>query len=559
MKKRMNGARYLAEMLAAYEVSHVFYVDAILRKTMVDLEELGIRRILTHSEKAAVYMADGYARISGQPGVCLAQSVGAANLAAALQDPFLARTPIIAITGKKPPQFLHRNAYQEVDHGPLFAPLTKFNVDVTELEQLPPLLRQAFREATSGQPGPVHLDLVGRDASNLEASEAELTVAIDEQYLSAPAFRPEPSRELIEKACELLASAQRPIIVAGGGVRISGAAEEVIRLAEKCQIPVATSVNGKGSILEDHPLSAGVVGSYSMECANRAVYEADLVLFIGSGTGDQTTHDWRILQAGTQIIQIDIHPPELGRNYPNTLGIPSDAKMALQAIVAAIDPAAGNPDWLARFNDLVAATHEQYEPLRHSDEIPIRPERICKELTEGIPDDAIIVSDTGYSAIWMAAMFRVLKRSQTFIRAAGSLGWSFPAALGAKCAAPDRPVITFTGDGGFWYHFAELETACRYGIHTVTVINNNGGFSQGITNIHSHYQNRAGNPEELYRFSPEIHFAQIAEDLGGFGVRVADPKDIAPALQAALRASAPAVVEVLTDFSARAPDPWTPG
>ena len=558
MTKRMNGARYIAEMLAAYRVSHVFYVDAILRKTMVDLEELGIQRILTHSEKAAVYMADGFARISGRPGVCLAQSVGAANLAAALQDPFLARSPVIAITGKKPPSFQHRNAYQEVDHWPLFAPLTKYNVDASSLEQLPQLLRQAFREATTGPPGPVHLDLVGRDASLLEASQAELAVDIDETYISVPAFRPEPAGDLIEKACQLIASARRPIIVAGGGVRISGAAEEVTQLAEKCQIPVATSVNGKGSILENHPLSVGIVGSYSMECANRVVHEADLVLFIGSGTGDQTTHDWRIPAAGTRIIQIDIHPAELGRNYPNTLGIPSDAKQALRGLLNQVQPSAENPEWLARVQELVSATHQQYEPYRNADEIPIRPERICKELTEQLPDDAIVVSDTGYSAIWMATMFRILKPSQTFIRAAGSLGWSFPAALGAKCAAPDRPVITFTGDGGFWYHFAELETARRYGIHTVTVINNNGGFSQGITNIHRHYEHRSGNPQELYSFLPDIQFSQIARDLGCCGMRVEDPQDIAPALHAAMQASAPAVVEVMTDFSARAPDPWAP-
>lgn len=558
MTEQMNGARYLAEMLAAYRVSHVFYVDAILRKTMVDLEEMGIQRILTHSEKAAVYMADGFARISGRPGLCLAQSVGAANLAAALQDPYLARSAVIAITGKKPPIFQQRNAYQEVDHWPLFEPLTKYNVDITSLDQLPQILRQAFREATTGQPGPVHLDLIGRDASLLESSRADLAVEIDEPYISVPAFRPEPDCELIEKACQLIASARRPVIVAGGGVRISSAAEEVTRLAEKCQIPVATSVNGKGSILEDHPLSVGIVGSYSMECANRAVHEADLVLFIGSGTGDQTTHDWRIPQAGTRIIQIDIHPAELGRNYPNTLGIPGDAKMALQRLLDLIPASAGNPDWLTRVQELVSATHQQYEPLRHSDEIPIRPERICKELTEQIPDDAIVVSDTGYSAIWMAAMFRILKPSQTFIRAAGSLGWSFPAALGAKCAAPDRPVITFTGDGGFWYHFAELETARRYDIHTVTVINNNGGFSQGITNIHQHYENRSGNPQELYRFLPDIQFTKLAKDLGCFSIRVENPKDIAPAIHEALHANAPAVVEVMTDFSARAPDPWAP-
>ena len=554
----MNGARYLAEMFKAYGVSHVFYVDAILRKAMVDFDELGIRRILTHSEKAAAYMADGYARISGKPGICLAQSVGAANLAAALQDAHLAKSPVIAITGKKPPQSLYRNAYQEVDHWPLFEPVTKYNVDVTQLEQLPHLLRQAFREATTGKPGPVHLDLIGRDARLLEVAEANLEVTVDEQFIVAPAFRPKPASSWIEKASSWICAAQRPIIVAGGGVRISAASAEVTCLAEKCLIPVATSVNGKGSIPEDHALSVGVIGTYSMECANRAVYEADLILFIGSGAGDQTTNEWRIPQPGTKIIQVDIDPAELGRNYPNTLGIPSDAKMALLALIEALEASSGNPTWLSRVSELVAATHENYGPLRDSDELPIRPERICKELTGLLPVDAIVVSDTGYSAIWAATMLRINRLTQTFIRAAGSLGWSFPAALGAKCAAPQRPVFTFTGDGGFWYHFAELETARRYGIHTVTIVNNNAGLSQGITDIRRQYENRAGNPEELYSFSPDNSFAQLAQDLGCFGIRVEQPQDITPAIREAINVDAPAVVEVITSFSARAPDPWTP-
>lgn len=556
--KKMNGARYLAEILKGYGVTHIFYVDAILRKAMVEFEELGIKRIVVHSEKAAAYMADGYARISGRPGICMAQSVGAANLAAALQDSFLAKTPLIAITGKKPPMSQYRNAYQELNHWPLYEPVTKYNVEVVQVEQLPHIIRQAFRSATSGQPGPVHLDLIGREARELEVAEALLPFAIDNQFATYPPFRPMPEPALVEQAAKQIEAAERPVIVAGGGVRISRAADEVLALAEKRQIPVVTSVNGKGSIPENHTLSAGVIGTYSMECANRTVYEADLVIFVGTGAGDQTTNQWLIPKQGTSIIQIDIDPAELGRNYPNTLGIPGDAKVCLAALTTRVQHSPGNQLWLARVRDLVDSTYAIYEPMRQSNETPIRPERICKEITNMLTDDTVVVSDTGYSAIWMAAMLRINKPTQTFIRAAGSLGWAFPASLGAKCAAPQRPVITFTGDGGFWYHFGELETARRYGIHTVTVVNNNGGFSQGITDIHRQYLGRSGNPQELYRFEGDISFAQIAKDMGCYGVHVQNPEDIAPALRDALAADAPAVVEVMTDFSARAPDPWTP-
>jgi acetolactate synthase-1/2/3 large subunit len=557
MTPSLLGSRFIAETFKGYDVTHIFYMDAILRKAMVDIEELGIKRVVTHSEKAAAYMADGYARVSGKPGVCMAQSVGAANLAAGLQDAYLARTPLIAITGKKPPMFQYRNAYQEIDHAPLFAAVTKYQADVTIPAQLPHLFRQAFREATSGRPAPVHLDFIGREARELEVADDLPLVSVDERYKQFPAHRIQPLLSDLEPALGLIESAQRPIIVAGGGARISGAAEEVTTLAEKCGIPVATSVDGKGMIPEIHPLSVGVVGSYSAWCANKAVYEADLVIYIGSSVGDQTAHNWKVPGQGTRIVQIDIDPSELGRNYPNTFGIVGDAKVTLQMLIAQLKGSKGNAEWLRRTRALVDEWQAEVSPMRESGESPIRPERICKELTDILPDDAVMVTDTGYSAIWAATMLHITKPAQTFIRAAGSLGWGFPASLGAKCAAPNRPVFCFTGDGGFWYHFAELETARRHHINTVTVVNNNNGFSQGIDDIRKMYAGRSGNERELYAFE-EVSFAQIAKDMGCCGIRVERAEDIRTALEQAMKANAPAVVEVMTDFSARVPAPWAP-
>jgi len=556
--RTVSGARHLAEALTRYGVTHVFYVDAILRRAMVDMEELGIRRVVVHSEASAAYMADGYARVSGRPGVCMAQSVGAANLAAALQDPWLACSPVVAITGKKPPMFQYRNAYQEIEHAPLFAPVTKYHADVVAPEQLPHLMRQAFRVATTGKPGPVHLDLVGREARELELAEGLPEPTHEPEYAAYPPYRPASDSGSIERAAHAIMSATRPILVAGGGVRISGAAADLVALAEHRQIPVATSVNGKGTIDERHPLSVGVVGSYSAWCANRMVHEADLVIYVGSQTGDQTTHNWTVPASGTHIIQIDIDPVELGRSYPHTIGIAADARTALQQLRAVLSSSAGDAAWLARAAHHVSGFDAEHAAMRTSDEVPIRPERLCAELTALLPDDAVLVSDTGYSAIWVATMIQLTSQRQTFIRAAGSLGWGFPAALGAKCAVPDRPVICFTGDGGFWYHLHELETAKRHGIHTVTVVNNNNGFSQGIPDVLKQYGDRRGNAAELYAFGEQVSFAQIARDMGCVGIRVEEPAAIAPAIREALAANAPAVVEVMTHFSARAPNPWTP-
>jgi acetolactate synthase-1/2/3 large subunit len=553
----ITGARFIAETLKGYGVSHVFYVDAILRKTMVDLEELGIRRVITHSEKAAAYMADGYARVSHRPGVCMAQSVGAANLASGLQDAYLGLSPVIALTGKKPPLFQHRHAYQEIQHGPLFAAVTKYSADVVTPAQLPYLLRQAFREATSGAPGPVHLDLLGHCGRPLEAAEAMMPVIVEEQFSHYPPFRPQPEDAAVERAAAAIAAARRPVIVAGGGVRLSLAAAELVALAERLSIPVATSVNGKGSIPEDHRLSVGVVGSYSARCANQVVSEADLVIYVGSHTGDQVTHNWTVPAPGTAIVQIDIDPAEIGRSYAGAIGVVGDARIALAGLAAALPANAAGDQWLQRARALVGAWREAIEPLRQSDAVPIRPERLCKELDDILPKNAVLVADTGYASIWTATMVSLKHPTQTYLRAAGSLGWGFPAALGAKCAAPDRPVICFTGDGGFWYHLSELETARRHNICTVTIINNNSGLAQGISDIHSMYGDRPGNPEELYRFEP-VNFARIAQEMGCVGIRVEQPDQIADALRQALATERPTVVEVLTGLHYQAPEPWAP-
>jgi len=246
----------------------VFFVPAILKPTLIELEKLGVKRVLCHSEKAAAYMADGYARASQRPGVALAQSVGAANLAAGLQDAYLAQSPVIAITGQRPPVERYRHAYQEVDHWPLYEPVTSFNGRVDSVEDLPVLLRQAFREATTPPTGPVHLEFLGLQGEGIDDAEADLEVRVDEMFGRFPATRPEPEPGVVRRAAECLSRAQRPVLVAGEGAAASGAGAEVLRLAERLSMPVAYSLDAKGIIPEDHPLCVGAVGTYSRKCAN---------------------------------------------------------------------------------------------------------------------------------------------------------------------------------------------------------------------------------------------------------------------------------------------------
>ena len=318
----MTGARFVAETFKGYGLTHVFYVPSIARRILAELEIAGIERIVCHGEKAAVYMADGYARASNGPAVCMAQSVGAANLAAGLQDPFLGLSPVIAITGHRPLSHQYRNSYQEIDHFRPFASTTKYSVAVDTVEQLPHLLRQAFRESTSGAPGPVHMDFMGIQGEVIENGEADMQVIVEEDFMKRSSLRPEPSPDQIRRTVQVLAESRRPVIVAGGGVTSSGAQEEVVKLAEMLNIPVATSLNAKGTIPENHPLSVGVCGAYSRWCANRVVAEADLAVFIGSHTGSQVTLDWRIPLPDAKVIQIDIDPSELGRSFPTSVAIP---------------------------------------------------------------------------------------------------------------------------------------------------------------------------------------------------------------------------------------------
>jgi acetolactate synthase-1/2/3 large subunit len=554
-KKGLKGARFIAETLKGYGVTHVFYMEAMLRMTAVEMEALGIERIIAHSEKSAAYMADGYARISRKPGICMAQSVGAANLAAGLQDPWLGKSPVIALTGQKTPLYRYRNAYQEIPHQDFFSAVTKFNAEVNLPEQLPFILRQAFREATSGVPRPVHIDLPDYKGRVVESSHIDSDPVVEKIYGSYPVFRPNAPSDAIAKAGEAIARSKRPVIVAGGGARISGAGDRILHLARKAQMPVVTTLSGKGTISENDPLWGGIVGFYSMKSANQIVHHSDLVIYIGSNTGDQSTFDWQVPQPGKKVIQMDIDPAELGRNYPNTIGLPGDATAVCEQLVDAVSETR-RPEWLEKAAGYLGMWDKEYENLLTSEEVPIRPERICRELEKKLPENAVLVSDTGYSAIWTATMMR-LKPTQAYLRAAGSLGWAFPAAIGAKCGAPDRPVVCFCGDGGFYYHISELETARRCRINTVTVVNNNNALSQGVDDVENVYAGKSGTPNSLYRFEP-VNISRVAEGFGCMGIRVEHPEEIAPALDKALTADRPVVVEVMTDISARTPVPWKP-
>jgi len=552
------GAAVLADMLEAYGVTHIFFLPAILRRMLREIERrTSITRIHTRSEAGAAYMADGYARVTGRPGICMAQIVGALNLCAGLRDAHLAKSPVIALTGGREANHRDRWAYQEVDDLPAFTPYTKLNAAVDDPERLPDMIRQAFRAATTGCPGPVHLQLSGNSGQVIDNSEIQFDGVIEPQFGQVPPDRPQPDLEQIRKAVDRIALSERPVIVAGAGTKMSGAYDALNKLADSMQIPVATSLAAKDAINENNPLSVGVVGTYSRRSANQVVASADLVIFVGTRAGGMTTHFWTIPPKGTATIQIDIDPSVNGRNYPNDVSVVGDAKACLEKMSEMNVPVPSNRSkWLVEVKNICTSYKEDFSEVYNSKAVPIRPERIVHELSKEMPGNAIVVVDTGHSGMWMGGMFEMRKTSQSYIRSSGHLGWAFPAAIGAKCGAPERPVICFTGDLGFWYHMAELETAVRCKIKTITVINNNNSGNQALRTTKILYDDKlTDRSNEMFPRSKD-NFAKIAEDMGAIGLRVENPEEIKPAFQRALEEELPVVIDIVSDIEVVAPLAW---
>ena len=547
---KMTGDRCIAETLRGYGVTHIFQVPTAFFGVMRQMEDMDIRRVVTHGEKAAAYMADGYARSSKRPGICMAQNIGTANLAAGLADAYMALSPVIAMVGALSSEHRYRHAYQEYEHQPWFQSVTKSSYQVDKVERLPDMLRQAFRDATSGPAGPVHLDIRDEACS----AEADLDVFVEEQHTRYPAFRPEPEGHSVRQAARLISQARRPVIIAGGGVISSEAWGEVTELAEALTIPVAATLNGKMSIPGDHPLNLGIVGRYSAWSANQMVSSADLVIAIGTRLGGMATWDWRVPPTDMPTIQIGIDPSELGRNYRAQVALMGDIRTTLRRLMEVLEPVGPREDRLAEVKDVVSRWRDEFAPLVNSDASPMRPERICKGIAEHLPDNSLVVSDTGHSGIWSGVMMQLKQPGLNYLRAAGSLGWALPGAIGAKAAAPERPVLCFTGDGGFWYHIAELETALRHGFSPVIVVNDNHSLNQERGPIERAY---GGEPygrayQDLMMFE-DVDLARVAQAIGCYAERIERPADIGGAMERAFAAGKIAVLDMVSDIDAMGP------
>jgi acetolactate synthase-1/2/3 large subunit len=547
-------AQAVADELRALGVEHFFLMTGRDNRLWIALEALGIRHVLARSEASAVYMADAYARIRNQPTfVYGAYGPGAANVAGALAEAYWSGSPVVALTSAMRRTEKYRLEYQELDQPPMFQSVTKWGVEASLPGHTPRLVREAARQAASGAPGPVYL---GIPNDILEAELAGYLPPTDDP-VTVPLNRPAPTAAEADAVVAALLGAERPLIVAGNGIHRSGAYDALRAVAERFGVPVATSNSGKGSIAETHELAIGSVGRYSRKYANLAMRNADLILAVGTALGGMVTDSYRLIDASTRVIHASLDPAVVGRNFPSELAVVADARSFLEAVLAAADRVGAHATPAARRHaadlaDQRAAWRDVRAELAGADGRDggaMRPEALLGVLERSLAEDAIIVADTGYSSAWGGALVESRTAGRTFIRADGSLGWAFPAALGAQLAAPDRQVVAITGDGGFGYHLGDIETAIRLGLPTVTIILNNQTLA-----FEEHVQDLLyGKVVPSVNSFHDVDYGAIASAFGANGFRVTDVDGFERALAVGLERRAPTIIDAVIDRSAIAP------
>lgn len=547
---QLTGAEALVRMLQLHGVRHVFglcgdtslpYYDALKRL------DHGITHVLTRDERSASYMADAYARVSGRVGVCEGPSGGGATyLAPGLVEANESSIPVLAITSDVAVSARGRFPLTELDQEALYAPLTKWNTRIDLAGQIPHAVRGAFRAMTTGRPGSAHICLP-YDVQKHPVDAAEIWG--QSEHAGYPAWRSGPDPDALAAAVERLLAAEKPVIICGGGVINSGAEAELEAVATLLGAPVCTTISGKGSLSDMHPLSAGVVGANGGIVATRDVVDAaDLVVFIGCRAGSTTTEHWRFPRTSVPIVHIDVDPMTIGTNYRTDVALVGDAKVVLGALLAGLTANAGMRtrsgfDGVAIVARARARKREQFETLALSDAQPILPERVIYELNRILPADSILVADPGTPCPYAAAYLELKQAGRHFItnRAHGALGFSMSAAVGAWYAKPGSRSVALMGDGSFGFTAGEMETIVRNDVPVTMIVLSNQVYGWIKASQKAGYDKRYFSVD----FTRTDH-ARVAEAYGVKAFRVEDPAGLGAALRAAISHDGPALVDVIT-------------
>jgi acetolactate synthase-1/2/3 large subunit len=556
----MNAGQIIGQTLKLYDVEYFFALTGGDQDLWFGLRDAGIKYVLPHSERSGVAMADAYSRLTGKPTFTYGQSgPGAVVCVSGVTDAYWGKSAVICITSDTPSGSLYKYVYQGIDdQRSLFATITKWNARVPNIARLPDILRTAIRTAVTGVPGPVHIDIPMELTIFTKEDLQEVHLYAEPECKKFPAYRLGPIPRDIERAITLIAQAHRPLILAGAGVLISEAWEELLEFAESLSIPVVTSAGGKSSMPTAHPLAVGVTGNYSRKVANDIVSKCDTYIVVGSNLGDMTTMRWQLPRPETKIIHIDVDPVVLGANFKEEVSIVADAKLAIKSLIDASKALTLNrrtcpwTDWVKEVQSMVALWREAFKNLagKSGSEGALNPYFVMAILNKVISPEDVIVADTGYMGAFAASLIEVKSAGRKYVRTAGSLGWGFPASLGAQFAIKGKGrVICIMGDGGMGYHVADVETAVRLGLPVIVVVLNNSTLAFEYHLQKFVYKDVVPEANDFL----EIDYGAVAKAFGAYGEKVRKAEDVERALRRALDSSKPAVVDIAVDKEMYAP------
>ncbi|HTI13285.1 MAG TPA: biosynthetic-type acetolactate synthase large subunit [Dictyobacter sp.] len=513
-----------------------------------------LHHVLVRHEQAAAHAADGYARSTGKVGVCVATSgPGATNLVTGLATAFMDSTPIVAITGQVARNLIGRDGFQETDILGITQPITKHNFLVRDVDELADVIHKAFLVARSGRPGPVLVD-VPKDIqfakTTYRASDHITSETLLQQQLAQVQSI---STELLAQAAELIAQAQRPLIMAGHGVILSNAYDELFAFAQKSEIPVITTLLGQSAFPEDHPLHIGLPGMHGPAHVNNAIAAADLIIGVGLRFDDRVTGDVKTFAANAQIIHIDIDVSEMNKIKFATVPIVSDAKVALAALTAVVESSA-DPAWLQEIRSWEAANNARGSQVKRNEELP-DPVGILNAINKVTDGDAIVVTDVGQHQMWTARFYQWTRpNSHITSGGLGTMGFALPAAMGVKMGVPDAPVWVVAGDGGIQMNIQELATLRQEGIAVKVAIMNNGYLGM-VRQWQEFFHSR--NYSETPMSGPD--HIKLADAYGFKGIRVTKREDVEAAVREAMESNDTVIVEFIIDSAANVYPMVAPG
>lgn len=556
---KIQGGEAVARMFRAFHCGPMFGMGGFQLLPMYEAaRKMNLQHFLINDERVAAFAADAYAKVSGRVGLAdAALGPGATNLVTGLGEALNAGTPMVCIIGDTHRLHSWKNMTQEVRQNDILRPVCKELIRVEMIERIPELIRRAFSIATSGRPGPVVVDIpeeIMHDYYTFSPSDFEVDIANE----SIPALRCRPDKKAIEKAAALLMQAKRPLILAGGGVHLSGANEQLTKFVSATNIPVAHTLTGKGSIACTNRLNAGLFGRYD-RIANKLIEEADVLFVIGCKLGEIATKRYTLLPKDKTIIHLDLVAEEFERTTDVDVKLWGDARCGLEDLLEAIGSGASAlHQRLQLYSDEVIERmsnwrNEVSERL-HSNERPINMARLMTELNNVLPEDAILVADGGFAAHWSGLLYDTKRAGRGFLpdRGFASIGYGLPGAIGAALAAPGKKVMALTGDSGFCMVIGDLETAKRLDLDITIIVVNNA--ASGYVKALQHLVYGAGHyhSSDLH----EVDFASVANSFGCKGIRVEDPNEIHNTLKTAMSTKGPVVIDVVVT---RDPSKMLPG